>query len=496
LITPSSAGLQAARGKSIHNITERLIQFSLLMYALFAPHSIAITQGSFLLGAAAWGVQMLVSRESRPRKGPADVAILGFFACCVVSSFFSYAPLDSIKGLRSPAFFIAFFFVTWKVASVRFARILAIALVASCLLNVAYSGLQLLKGRGARIEAMKPDSPLLEGELQPGDVILEADSMRVDTAEDLSRIVDSNRGRVSIKYQRTEAVSTTTVSRRAIKQSPGEGAERLGVTTSPGRHFRVTGLYNHYETYAEVLQMIASLGIGLLIAYPRKRSGTGLFLAGSILLIAGALILTSTRAPIAGLALSAIVMAIVSFGRRAASIAVLLLIVLVPAALFVIERSRGISFIDLEEGSTAYRLAVWREAFGLIKRHPLLGIGKGSEGTPELRERFGLYELVGTGGAGVLCRLDDYYPVRVLETLPARARQRDLEQLGDRAWGHRGAGGVQCELACALQLWRRGSRNGYVVAGRTRVCGAPIGDRFARRFRITYAQRPRRRQVT
>ena len=46
--------------------------------------------------------------------------------------------------------------------------------------------------------------------------------------------------------------------------------------------------------------------------------------------------------------------------------------------------------MDPEEGSTAYRLEVWREALGIIKDNPLLGIGKGSEA--KLKQRLGLYE--------------------------------------------------------------------------------------------------------
>ena len=53
----SASALPAESQPKITSITEKIIVFSLVMYALFAPHSIAITQGSFLLGLTAWAVQ-------------------------------------------------------------------------------------------------------------------------------------------------------------------------------------------------------------------------------------------------------------------------------------------------------------------------------------------------------------------------------------------------------------------------------------------------------
>src|SRR6185503_12183384 len=158
----------------------------------------------------------------------------------------------------------------------------------------------------------------------------------------------------------------------------------------PGRDFRITGFYSHYETYAEVLQLIASLAIALLIAVPKKQSMTLWFLCAAIPLLLTTLILTSTRAALAGLATSVAVMALASSRRRVLVAATAGILVMLPLALIAVENARGISLFDPEEGSTAYRLEMWREAFGIIKDNPLLGIGKGSEG--KLKEVLGLYD--------------------------------------------------------------------------------------------------------
>lgn len=365
-------------------IIERVIQLSLMAYALFAPHSIAATQGAFLLGALAWLARMVVVRDFSRLKTRADIALFGFFACCVISSFLSYDPLTSIKGLRSPAFFLAFYYVSSQTPSLKFAEKLALILITSCLINVAYSGIQLARGRGIEIVNIEPHSPLAEVGLQAGDVILEADGQKVSAAGDLRRIADSGFGRMWIKFQRKESPLERSMARRAIQE-----AKDLGIVVRPGRNFRISGFYSHYQTYAEVLQMIAALAFGIILVRSERRA----LLSVAAALIVAALIMTSTRAPIAGLALAIVAMSLIRFGCRAPALASLaFVLVLVPAAHFALNHLRGIGFVDPKEGSTLYRIEVWQEALRLIQSNPLFGIGKGSEGTRALQERYGLYD--------------------------------------------------------------------------------------------------------
>ena len=360
------------------------------MYAVFAPHSIALTQIFYLFGLLIWGLQLVTTRRFRPSRTPADIALFAFFNCCVISSFLSYAPLISIKGLRSPAFFLAFYYVSTKITSIRFARVLAFLLVGSCLINIGYSATKVAIGRGIQIDTIKPDSPLKEINLEPGDIILRANGQRVNTPDEISRELDSGGDQLLLTYQRKESVFEISLSGETTVALKGSGPDQLGITTSRGRNFRITGFYNHYETYAEVLQLIAALAIGMFIAHRDKRSRTGMFLLFSIASLTTALIMTSTRAAMVGLATAIVVMSMASFRLRLAGFVLVVIIVMTPVALFTIERSRGISFIDPTEGSTSYRLVVWREALNLVRQHPVVGIGKGSDGV--LRQQFGLFD--------------------------------------------------------------------------------------------------------
>ena len=379
-----------SRGQRVFVATQYIISFLLLMYAIFAPHSIALTQGAYLIGLGAWAVQLAATRRLNQKTSPVDIALFGFFACCVVSSFLSYAPLVSIKGLKSPAFFLAFYFVSNRIRSIRFAGFLVLAMILSCLVNVGYSGFTLAKGRGLQIESISPNSAFSNDSIMVGDTIVEVDDRVVNSREDLTRIIDSQRGRLRLKLQRKDAVTETSIPRRPIKEAAGEGFERLGITTSPGRNFRIAGFYSHYETYAEVLQIIAALAIGMLIAVPKKSSGTMLFLCGMIPVLVTTLLLTSTRAALAGLAIGFAAMALASSSRRVVLAALASVVIALPIGFAAVQHSRGISVFDPSEGSTAYRLEVWREAFAIIQSHPFFGIGKGSEG--KLKESLGLFD--------------------------------------------------------------------------------------------------------
>lgn len=392
MIREIATAAPASASQPIIRITEKIILVSLILYATFAPHSIAITQAAYLIGMAAWLVQLFASGNLRQQRTPVDIALFGFFACCVVTSFFSYELLTSVKGLKSPAFFLAFYFVSCKIKDLKFVRLLFYLIIVSCLVNVAYSAGQLAVGHGLRIDHIKRGSAFYEEGLQVGDVILAADDQKVESLEDISRIADLSRGRLKITFERNEAIGESSISRRAIRQSGETGTARLGLTTSPGRNFRISGLYSHYETYAEVLQLIAALAIGMLIAQPKKQSAIVLFLGLSTLLIVAALFLTSTRAALAGLATAVLLMTLASSRRRALVIAVLAVLLLTPFAYQIVKYSRGDILFNWQEDSASYRLEVWREALSMIKDHPLTGIGKGSEGGVFLREKYALYD--------------------------------------------------------------------------------------------------------
>jgi O-antigen ligase len=161
---------------------------------------------------------------------------------------------------------------------------------------------------------------------------------------------------------------------------PGNTAlEQLGITGwSRGRDWRATGFFGHWVTYAEVLQLIASLALGLFLALPRKRSSFAVMLGIAVSGLVFALAMTVTRASWIGFAASVGLMLLVSVSRRTLLIAGACVIPLVLGAVILLQQKRNVGFFDARDQSTSWREMVWREGFHLLvsnPRHLLVGVG-------------------------------------------------------------------------------------------------------------------------
>jgi O-antigen ligase len=158
--------------------------------------------------------------------------------------------------------------------------------------------------------------------------------------------------------------------------------EQLGITGwSRGRDWRASGFFGHWVTYAEVLQLIASLALGMFLVLPQKKSLLGLFLAVEVVGLVFALAMTVTRASWIGFAVSAALMLALSVSRRTLLIAGACVIPLVLGGVILLQQKRNVGFIDAADQSTSWREMVWREGFYLLvsnPRHLLAGVGMDS----------------------------------------------------------------------------------------------------------------------
>ncbi|HEX7175015.1 MAG TPA: O-antigen ligase family protein, partial [Pyrinomonadaceae bacterium] len=364
---------------------ERALTLSIFLLVVCAPLTIAGTQGAWLLAGLLWLIRLGVRPKTGPRRTPLDYWLLGFFVLTFFSALLSYDPDVSIGKLRAASLFTIVYVVAENVTSPRVLRALVIALVASCAASNVYTFGVYVIGRGVRIDALAADSPLHTLGLRPGDTVLEVNGQRLRGPEPLARALDSRAApdggalTVRLLVHRLEAYPLLDYPRLPLPEGRS-AAERLGlVSWSRGRDVRAAGTYGHYTTYAEVLQLVASLVAGLLVALRRKASWRGVLLAAALAGMCGALILTVTRASWLGLLLSALVIASAGAGRRTLLIAAGLALPLILGALFVLQQKRQVGFIDPQEGSTAWRLTVWSEAVGVLvsePRHLLVGVGR------------------------------------------------------------------------------------------------------------------------
>jgi hypothetical protein len=371
---------------------DRAIIGCLFLIAVFAPHSIAATQTAWLLGMAVWAARFAVYPRPKLFRSPVDYVLLSFFVLSGISGIFSYNPIMSIGKMRAASLFTIVYLLAQNVPSLRVVRLLALTLIASCMLNVLLTAGQLAIGKGVKVQGVASGSPLAKAVFrtrtvtQPtpivnGDIVWEVDGQRVDSPEELAAALAAGTPFAKVRIYRVEWMPELEVPRGQLL--PGTNAlEQLGINSwSRGRDWRATGFYNHWVTYAEVLQLIASLALGIFLALTHKKSVTGLLLILAVLGLVFALGMTVTRASWIGFAVSVVAMLLLTSSRRTILIAGACAIPLILASVFLLQQKRSIGFIDKQDQSTSWREMVWREGFELLiskPRHLLFGVGMDS----------------------------------------------------------------------------------------------------------------------
>ncbi|MDQ3801271.1 MAG: O-antigen ligase family protein [Acidobacteriota bacterium] len=392
---------------------ERLAFVFLVLMVVAAPHSIAATQTAWILGMLAWIIRFFLKPRPPFVRTPLDVALWAFFVWSALTCAFSYAPDISVNQLRGAALFLIFHFVVNNARTRRAVYFLVFALIFSCMVIVFLTPIERIIGRGVEIHGLKTESPLAKGAIYEGDTLLEVNRKKIRTPEDLVAEIERNET-TKVRFYRPDFYFAADVRRENLL--PGATAlEKLGVESwKKSRNWRSTGFYGHWTTYAEVLQLIASLVFGLLIALI---AGTGFFntkargtqseaerdLPGltdkktfsvfrfpfSVILLLFlclggmmfALLLTATRASQAAFLLSAFVIVLLGGNRRMILALAAIVLPLVVGGLIFLQQSRNVGFIDEKDDSTRWRQTVYREGFDLWTQSPrnfLVGVGMDS----------------------------------------------------------------------------------------------------------------------
>ena len=354
----------------------------LFLFAAAAPNSIAATQSAWLIGMALWLARFALRPRPNLRRTPVDYLLLGFFILTGLSSVLSYEPMVSIGKLRAASLFTIIYLFAENVPSLRVARLLAITLICGCMVNVFYTAGERLLGRAVKVHGVSENSPLYKAGIRDGDTLLEVDKQKLSDPQELVIALSKpDKKPAAVLTYRHELQPVFKVPRGSAL--PGNNPlEQLGVGGwSRGRDWRASGFYGQFVTYAEVLQLIIALTMGLFVSLPTKRS-----LAGALLLLAlagfgFALLLTVTRAPWLGCVVSTLIILLLGVGRRTLILIGVLAIPLMLAGLFVLQQKRNVAFIDQADQSTTWRETVWREGFHLLvskPRHLLVGVGMDS----------------------------------------------------------------------------------------------------------------------
>ena len=356
---------------------QRVALLGLFIYVIFAPHSVAASTIGVAIAVCGWIFRTLTSRSLGVRRSKFDLIILLSVLWTVASSLLSTEPGISISKLTA-LWCVLLFYLTRAVVEKKTALVLVAVLIISGVAGVLYSAFDLMWGRGVVVESISPTSPLKQVDVQAGDVIWRFDGKRIYSVADLDSAIKS----APVSKPLTVSII-----------SQGEHVERPGLTLTPEsqrfatpsgitgnsrtRRFRASGWTRHYETFAELLQIIAQLSLGLALANLRNHGSNRLFKLG---LLAAAVLGV-------GIAFTAMRTVLVAFVIGASLIAWRSLRgfpkVIFTAALFlvlgfgavVVWQTRGNNALALGDPSSSLRAQVARVGVSRILIHPVFGHG-------------------------------------------------------------------------------------------------------------------------
>jgi hypothetical protein len=358
---------------------ERTALVGFFLYSAFAPHSIAAAEISLAIVGAGWLVRTLATNKTGFRRTRFDLPVWLFFIWTVASSFLSQEPRISIAKIQSACVFLLFY-LTQAIVTKRTAVLLVAVMILSGSVGTLYSVYDLVRGRGVLVESLSPDSPL-HSYLRAGDAVWRVAGRRVYSVPDIDDALrESSSGTslvVSVISQGEHIERPGLVVTDAMKRRPSPSGI---VGSGPTHRFRASGWTRHYETYSEILQILAQLALGLIVAnYKNHRLNFRAKLAAAAFaLLALGIALTAMRTALVALAIGVFVISIRALGNlglrfRLLSVAVVCLLLVFGA--LVVYRTRAQHALSLQDPSSSLRVQVARVGASRIIQHPLFGHG-------------------------------------------------------------------------------------------------------------------------
>ncbi|HVG33000.1 MAG TPA: O-antigen ligase family protein [Pyrinomonadaceae bacterium] len=372
-------GAQAARLAQRTRAAERLALAGFLLFAVFAPHSIAGAEIGLALVGLGWLWRAVVSRSTGLKgRAPQDLPICLFLGWTVLSALLSEEPRISLPKLQSVCV-VLLFYLTRAVLVRRTALLVAALMIASGVAGVCWSVIDIARGRGVRIEEMAAESPFRQVPVAPGDAVWRIGGRRVSSIEEIDdaiRTAPLNKP-LSVSFIRQgehgewPALPLTDEARARPSPSGLKGS-------GPTHRFRASGWTRHYETFSETLQILAQLALGLALAnmrkqFTRRRTALLLLLASGTLALG--IVLTAMRTVLVALAIGACVIAWRAARKDLRLIIYAVIVLLLIVGSLAVWRTRSTGALSFNDDSTRLRVEVARVGLKRLMIHPFFGHG-------------------------------------------------------------------------------------------------------------------------
>ena len=343
----------------------------LAIYVLFAPHSVAASAIGVGIAGFGWLTRTLATRRFGLYRSKFDLIILLLLLWTVVSALLSEEPRISIAKLTA-SWTVFLFYLTRAVLSRRSMMVLLALLIVSGCAGAIYSAFDLLRGRGVVVETIAADSPFQQV-IAPGDTIWRVGGRRVYSLAEIDE-----------QLRQTPPGTPLTIgiiSRGEQVERPGLVANETstsGLTgSSPNHRFRASGFTRHYQTFAELMQMIGLLTLGITLAHLRNHGPNRTFAValGAASLLTVGLVFTAMRTVIVAFAVGATVIAWRSLRGAYKLVFTFVLFFVIAFGAVVVWQTRDSNALLLGDPSSSLRLQVARVGLSRIPIHPVFGHG-------------------------------------------------------------------------------------------------------------------------
>jgi len=346
------------------------------LYAAFAPHSIAGAEIALAIVGAGWLVRTIATGHTGFRHTSLDLPIWLFFAWTIASSFLSEEPQISIAKLQSVCV-LFLFYLTQAIITRRNAVFLVCIMILSGMAGSIYSIYDLLRGRGVIVEAVSNDSPL-RTTVAPGDAVWRVNGRRIYSVDEIDKVIKTvppgTNLRVSVitRGEHVERTGLTVTDQLKQLDAPS------GITgRNPTHRFRASGWTRHYETFSEILQILAQLALGLGLANLRNHGPNLRFrmAAGAGALLAVGIALTAMRTVLVAFTLGACVVTIRAARGKARLLVPLVLLLVLALGTFIVWQTRAEQALWLRDDSASLRQTIAQLGVSRIALHPVFGHG-------------------------------------------------------------------------------------------------------------------------
>jgi hypothetical protein len=373
------SGAEGVASSRLRRAAEQAAVCGFILYAVFAPHSIAGAEIGLGLVALGWLARTLVTRSTGFRRTAQDIPIALFLLWTILSAFLSEEPSVSLAKLQSVCV-LFLFYLTQATVKRRMIFALVSLMIASGVAGVFWSVADLARGRGVLVEEMSEESPFRLTPVRPGDAVWRVGGRRVSSVAEIDEAIrEAPAGKplsVSFITQGEHAEWSALPLNGEMRARPSPSGLK---GTGPTRRFRASGWTRHYETFSETLQVLAQLALGLGLAElrrrTRRRGRAAIMLAASALLAFG-IMLTAMRTVLVAFALGAVVVTWRATAQRRLRLLVSAAIISVLAAgAFTVWRTRQAGALSFQDASTSLRWQVARVAVSRLKLHPFFGHG-------------------------------------------------------------------------------------------------------------------------